>query len=72
MSIALRTLRKNNWVEEKISRSDGTGRPMKVYRLKTPIDDILHYYEMEKMDEANQALLSIQKLKTLLGEVGSS
>jgi predicted transcriptional regulator len=45
---------------------------MKVYRLKAPIEDILHYYELEKMNEANQALLSIQKLKTLLGEVGSS
>lgn len=37
VSIALRTLRKNNWIEEKICRSDGTGRPMKVYRLKTPL-----------------------------------
>jgi predicted transcriptional regulator len=72
VSIALRTLRKNNWVEEKISRSDGTGRPMKVYRLKTPIEDILNYYEQEKLNEANQAMQSIQKLKALLGEVGSS
>jgi len=45
---------------------------MKVYRLKAPIEDILQYYEQEKLDEANQALQSIQKLKALLGEVGSS
>jgi predicted transcriptional regulator len=72
VSIALRTLRKNNWVEETMGRSDGTGRPMKVYRLKAPIEDILQYYEQEKLDEANQALQSIQKLKALLGEAGSS
>jgi predicted transcriptional regulator len=72
VSIALRTLRKNNWVEVKMSRSDGTGRPMKVYRLKANIDDILQYYEQEKLNEANQALQSIQKLKALLGEAGSS
>jgi predicted transcriptional regulator len=68
VSIALRTLRKNNWVEEKISRSDGTGRPMKVYRLKAPIVDILQYYEQQKLNEANEALQSIQRLKALLGE----
>jgi predicted transcriptional regulator len=59
-------------VEEKMSRSDGTGRPMKVYRLKAPIEDILHHYEQEKLNEANQAIQSIQKLKVLLGEAGSS
>jgi len=72
VSIALRTLRKNNWIEEKMSKSDGTGRPMKVYRLKAPIEDILAYYEQEKLNEANQALQSIQKLKSLLGEAGSN
>ncbi len=68
VSIALRTLRKNNWVEEKVCKSDGTGRPMKVYRLRTPIEDILHYYEQEKLNEANRAMQSIQRLKSLLSE----
>jgi len=72
VSIALRTLRKHNWIEEKISRSDGTGRPMKVYRLKTPIEDILRFYEQEKMQEANKAMESIQRLKELLGEAGTA
>lgn len=72
VSIALRTLRKNNWVEEKICRSDGTGRPTKVYRLRTPIDDILRYYEQEKMNEANRAIQSIQRLKSLLTEESSA
>jgi predicted transcriptional regulator len=72
VSIALRTLRKNNWVEEKVSRSDGTGRPMKVYRLKAPIEDILQYYEQQKLNEANVALQSIQRLKALLGEASTA
>ncbi len=70
VSIALRTLRKNNWIEEKMIRSDGTGRPMKVYRLKAPIQEILKYYEQEKMNEANQAMESIQRLKNLLSNAG--
>jgi predicted transcriptional regulator len=72
VSIALRTLRKNNWIEERIGKSDGTGRPMKVYKLSTPIEDILHHYEQEKMSEANQAMQSIQRLKNLLSEASSS
>jgi predicted transcriptional regulator len=72
VSIALRTLRKHNWIEEKIIRSDGTGRPMKVYRLKTPIEDVLRFYEQEKMQEANKAMESIQRLKELLGEAGTA
>ncbi len=68
VSIALRTLRQNNWVEEKVCKSDGTGRPMKVYKLCTPIEDILHYYEQEKVNEANRAMQSIQRLKSLLTE----
>jgi predicted transcriptional regulator len=72
VSIALRTLREHDWIEEKICRSDGTGRPMKVYRLKTPIEEILRYYEEEKMSEANRAMQSIQRLKALLSEAGSA
>lgn len=68
VSIALRTLRKHNWIEEKMSKSDGTGRPMKVYKLSTPINEILRYYEQEKLNEANKAMQSIQRLKTLLIE----
>ncbi len=68
VSIALRTLRQNNWVEEKVCKSDGTGRPMKVYKLCAPIEDILHYYEQEKVNEANRAMQSIQRLKSLLTE----
>jgi predicted transcriptional regulator len=71
VSIALRTLRKNNWIEEKMCRSEGTGRPMKDYRLKTPIEEILQHYEQQKMNEANQALQSIQRLKSLFSEAES-
>lgn len=72
VSIALRTLRQNNWIEERVGKSDGTGRPMKVYRLSMPIKEILHYYEQEKMSEANKVMASIQRLKCLLTEDGSS
>jgi len=72
VSIALRTLRKNKWVEERIVKSEGTGRPMKVYKLSTPIEDVIRYYEEIKVKEASKAMESIQKLKNLLTEAGSA
>jgi len=72
VSIALRTLRKNKWVEERIAKSEGTGRPMKVYKLSMPIEEIIRYYEEIKVREASKAMESIQKLKSLLTEVGSA
>ncbi|HOK57657.1 ArsR family transcriptional regulator [Methanothrix sp.] len=72
VSIALRTLRKHNWIEESVRRNDGTGRPVKVYRLRASIDEILKYYEEEKLKEANRAMERIQKLRALLSQSGSS
>jgi len=40
--------------------------------LSTPIEEILLHYEQEKMNEANKAMQSIQRLKSLLSEAGST
>ena len=37
VSIAMRTLRNINWIEERDVRTEGKGRPMKVYKLSVPI-----------------------------------
>ena len=34
VSIAMRTLRENNWIEEREIKREGKGRPMKVYALR--------------------------------------
>jgi len=66
VSIALRTLRKNNWIDERVCTNAGTGRPMKVYKLSTPIEEILRHYEEEKLREASRAMERIEKLRNLL------
>ena len=66
VSIALRVLREMNWIDERICKSNGTGRPMKVYKLRTPIEEIINYYETEKMIEAKKTMERIEKLKSLL------
>ncbi|MBN1322842.1 MAG: ArsR family transcriptional regulator [Methanotrichaceae archaeon] len=71
VSIALRTLRRNRWVKERICKSNGSGRPTKVYRLAQPIEQILEHYEEEKLREANKAMENIQKLRGLLAHAES-
>ena len=66
VSIAMRTLRDNNWIEEKEIKREGKGRPMKVYSLKAGIDDVIKIFEEEKLHESAQAMESIQRLKQLI------
>ena len=66
VSIAMRTLRDNNWIEEKEINREGKGRPMKVYSLKAGIDDVIKHFEEEKLHESAQAMESIQRLKQLI------
>jgi predicted transcriptional regulator len=66
VSIAMRTLRENNWIEEKEIKREGKGRPMKVYALHATIDNIIKHFEEEKLHESAQAMESIQRLKQLI------
>jgi predicted transcriptional regulator len=66
VSIAMRTLRQNNWVEEHDVKLDGKGRPMKIYKLGVPIEKIIKHYEEEKNSEAAQNMKSIQRLKEMI------
>ncbi len=65
VSIAMRTLRQNNWVEEHDIKKEGKGRPMKVYKIGVPIDSIIQHYEEESKQESAQAMISIQRLREL-------
>ena len=74
VSIAMRTLRGENWVNERdVKSSEGKGRPHKVYSLSTPVDEIIKIIEEERQKEIGEerqkeigeAMQSIQKLKDL-------
>ena len=65
VSIAMRTMRNNNWIEEHEVKTAGKGRPTRVYKLRVPLDTIIEYYESEKNNEAAQAMQAIQRLKEI-------
>ncbi|HEX7515515.1 MAG TPA: ArsR family transcriptional regulator [archaeon] len=66
VSIAMRTLRQNNWVNERDIKAEGKGRPMKIYKLDVPIGEIIKHYEEEKNSEAARNMKSIQRLKEMI------
>ena len=65
VSIAMRTLRQNNWVTERDVKTEGKGRPIKVYKLNVPIEEIIKHYEEEKKSEDARSMQAIQRLKDI-------
>ena len=67
VSKVMQTLRERNWLNEHYIKSSGNGkgRPMKIYALRTTIDEILNYYEAEKSRESARTSEAIQRLKML-------
>jgi predicted transcriptional regulator len=65
VSIAMRSLRQNNWVDDRNIKADGKGRPTIVYKLRVPLESIINHYEEESKQESAQAMMSIQRLKEL-------
>ena len=66
VSIAMRTLRRENWIDEHEAKGEGKGRPHKVYPLITPVDEIISHIEEERRKESAETMQSIQKLKELV------
>jgi predicted transcriptional regulator len=65
VSIAMRTLRQNNWVEEHEIKSKEKGRPIKFHKLSVPIGEIIKHYEEVKNKEAAKTMQAIQRLKDI-------
>jgi predicted transcriptional regulator len=65
VSIAMRALRNNSWVEEHEIKAKGKGRPVKVYKLIVPLDKIVRHFEDAHNRESAKTMASIQRLKDL-------
>jgi predicted transcriptional regulator len=65
VSIGMRALRNNNWIEEHEVKQERKGRPTKVYKLTVPVNEIIKHYEEQKSQEAAQTMQAIQRLKEI-------
>jgi predicted transcriptional regulator len=66
VSIAMRHLTDQNWITSRESKAESKGRPVKIYELARPIQEIMDSIEKEKKKEANSQLALIEKLRNFL------
>jgi len=65
VSIAMREIRKLDWISERDEKNPGKGRPYRIYKLNKSLPDIISYLEGEKAKESEIILKQIEKLKAL-------
>jgi predicted transcriptional regulator len=65
VSIAMREIRRLDWLSERDEKNPGKGRPYRIYRLNKGLQDIVAYLEGEKAKESEMIIRQIEKLKAL-------
>ncbi|MDM7912545.1 MAG: ArsR family transcriptional regulator [Methanotrichaceae archaeon] len=65
VSIAMREIRKLDWISERDEKNPGKGRPYRIYRLNKSLPEIIEYLEGEKARESEMVMRQIEKLKAL-------
>jgi predicted transcriptional regulator len=65
VSIAMREIRKLDWILERDEKNPGKGRPYRIYKLNRSLPEIIGYLEGEKARESEMVMRQIEKLKAL-------
>ena len=65
VSLAMRLMHKQSWVSVRSDKKPGKGRPVKIYSLMAPIDEIISYYEDQIHKKSQATVLAIKKLKVM-------
>ncbi len=65
VSIAMREIRKLDWISERDEKNPGKGRPYRIYKLNRSLPEIIDYLETEKARESEQIMKQIERLKAL-------
>lgn len=65
VSIAMREIRRLDWISERDEKNPGKGRPYRIYKLNRSLPEIVDYLETEKARESEQIMKQIERLKAL-------
>ncbi|MCK5266537.1 MAG: transcriptional regulator protein [Spirochaetes bacterium] len=65
VSVAMRSMCKNTWVNVHDKKTAGKGRPTKIYSLSAPVDKIVQHYESKILEETQITMNAIDKLKNI-------
>jgi predicted transcriptional regulator len=63
VSLAMRYLTEQGWITTRESESESKGRPVKIYTLAKPLQEIMDSIEKEKVHEAENQLALVRKLR---------
>ena len=69
VSLAMRLMRNQSWVSMRSEKNPGKGRPIKIYALVAPVDEIISYYEDKIYKESQTTISAIKKLKVMSKKV---
>jgi predicted transcriptional regulator len=69
VSLAMRLMHNQSWVNVRSEKKPGKGRPVKIYSLAAPVDEIISYYEDMINKESQATILAIRKLKVMSKQV---
>ncbi|MDQ1253425.1 MAG: hypothetical protein QG646_2592 [Euryarchaeota archaeon] len=65
VSLAIRLMSDRSWVSVRSEKKPGKGRPVKIYSLLAPVDEIISCYEDEIYKQSQATVLAIKKLKVM-------
>ena len=65
VSLAIRLMCNQSWVSARSEKKPGKGRPIKIYSLIAPVDEIISYYEDKIYKKSQATILAIKKLKVM-------
>ncbi len=66
VSVAMHVLQQKGWIKKRDLKKKGKGRPVHIYKLTSPINEIVSNFEKEKMNEIKNVKDDLEQLKALL------
>jgi len=69
VSVAMQHLQKRGWIHKKDLKKKGKGRPVHLYSLTSPLDNIIKSFEQEKIKEIEHIKKDLTDLKNLIDTI---
>ncbi len=68
VSVAMHHLEEKGWITKRDQKKEGKGRPIYIYKLTSPINNIIETFEKEKLQEIESVKKDIKELKSLIND----
>jgi predicted transcriptional regulator len=69
VSLVMKLMHNQSWVSVRSDKMPGKGRPIKIYSLAAPVDEIISYYENKIYEDSQATISAIKRLKVICKKV---